>query len=302
MDHIKGTGGRFSRPFWGLRGRCDVLVCRFSCPFLLMCVWIFVDFYGILKKGDIMPRQPRQKSKTGIYHIMIKGIDERNIFLQEGDRKMFMNQLLRTREKGSFALLAYCLMDNHVHLLLEEKEEIGTAMKKITVGYVLWHNHYHGRSGHLLRNRYQSEPVEDDAYLVTVARYIHQNPVKAGIVKGAKLYPWSSYCQYIEAYNGKTVHIDARRIMDYFNSQNEFQTFMNIQQDEKCLGYQTMCRVTDSELAEIIQQNYQIELTQKLMKEERNQLIRQIYKNEKTSIRQLARVLGVSKGVIERAL
>lgn len=249
-----------------------------------------------------MPRQPRKKSETGIYHIMIKGIDGRNIFVEGKDRKKFMTQLLKAREKGSFDLLAFCLMDNHVHLLLEEKEEIGTAVKRITVGYVLWHNYKYGRSGHLLQNRYQSEPVETDAYLLTVARYIHQNPVKAGLVKKAKDYPWSSYPQYIEAYKGKNVYIDPKRFMDYFNTQEEFELFMNAQQDDKCLEYQPTGKVTDEDLAEIIQQKYHINLNQKLTKEERVQLIRQLYENETTSIRQLARVLGVSKGVIERAL
>jgi putative transposase len=262
----------------------------------------FFFAYVMLKEGDIMPRQPRQKSETGIYHVMVKGIDERNIFLEDGDKKKFMSQLLKAKEKGSFALLAYCLMDNHVHLLLEEIEELGIAMKRINVGYVLWYNHHHGRTGRLLWNRYRSEPVEKDSYLMTVARYIHQNPVKAGLVIKAKDYPWSSYLQYIEAYNGKTVHIDTKRIMDYFNSQNEFEAFMNIQQDDNCLEYQTLDRVTDRELAEIIQQNYEIMLTEKLTTEKRNLLNRQLYENEKTSLRQLARVLGVSKGVIERAL
>jgi len=77
---------------------------------------------------------------------------------------------------------------------------------------------------------------------------------------------------------------------------------MNTQQDDKCLGYQTTDRMTDITLAKIIRQRYQVELTEKLAKEERNNLIQRLYEDEKTSIRQLARVLGVSKGVIERAL
>ncbi len=77
---------------------------------------------------------------------------------------------------------------------------------------------------------------------------------------------------------------------------------MNIQQDDQCLGHQTKGSSTDKALVDIIQQNYQVELTQKLSKEERNRLIRQVYEAERTSIRQLARVFGVSKGVIERAL
>ena len=128
-----------------------------------------------------MSRVSRKKSKTGIYHIMLRGIDKRNIFLDNEDRKKFIEKLKIARETAGFRLHGYCLMDNHVHLLIEENEEIGTSIKRITVGYVQWHNNKHERTGHLFQNRYLSEPVETDAYLLTVLRYIHQNPVKAKI-------------------------------------------------------------------------------------------------------------------------
>ncbi len=167
-----------------------------------------------------MPRQPRKKSNTGIYHVMLKGIDDRNIFLHEGDRKKFLFQMFQAKGKGGFSLLAYCLMDNHAHLLLEENEELGTTMKRITVGYVLWHNHLYGRSGHLFQNRYLSEVVESDEYFVTVARYIHQNPVTAGLVKKAATYPWSSYKQYIDAYTGKSNTFKSGKDYDVLQNTN----------------------------------------------------------------------------------
>ena len=249
-----------------------------------------------------MPRQPRQKSESGIYHIMLKGIDGRNIFLQEGDRKKFLSQVYKAQEKGQFSLLAYCLMDNHVHLLLEENEELGITMKRVTVGYVLWHNYQYGRSGHLFQNRYLSEVVETDEYLVTVTRYIHQNPVKAGLVKNAGSYTWSSYREYIDAYEGKTAHINPERIMVYFKARADFEAFMNMQRDDQCLGYRRARKITDEQLAIIIQEKYQVNPGQKLSKEQQNELIRDLYNTERTSMRQLARVLGVSKGVIEKTL
>jgi len=130
-----------------------------------------------------MPRQARKKSATGIYHIMLRGIDGRNIFLDDEDRSKFIEKLLSAKQNANFKLYGYCLMDNHVHLLIEENEEIGTSVKRITVGYVQWHNNKYGRTGHLFQNRYNSEVVETESYLVTVLRYIHQNPVKANIVK-----------------------------------------------------------------------------------------------------------------------
>lgn len=249
-----------------------------------------------------MPRQPRQKSESGIYHVMLKGIDDRNIFLQEGDRKRFLSQVYLAQEKDQFSLLAYCLMDNHVHLLLEEHEEIGTTMKRVTVGYVLWHNYQYGRSGHLFQNRYRSEVVETDEYLVTVARYIHQNPVKAGLVKNAGSYTWSSYQQYIDAYEGKTTHVNPARIKVYFKTRAEFEAFMNMQRDDRCMGYRSSVKITDDQLVATIQNKYQVSPGQKLSKEQRNELIRNLYNTERTSMRQLARVLGVSKGVIEKTL
>ena len=248
-----------------------------------------------------MPRQARKKSSTGIYHVMLKGIDDRNIFLEEGDRKKFLTQLFQAQKKSGFQLLAYCLMDNHIHLLLEELEDLGTAMKRITVGYVLWHNHQYGRTGHLFQNRYSSEPVEDDAYLVTVARYIHQNPVKAGMVKKADSYPWSSYRHYMEAYNGKSTHLSTDRIMGYFQSQKQFETFMNQQREDKCLGFEPPGKMTDSQIVVLIQQEYQ-RTPGELKTDECRELIRNLYEQHYGSIRQLARVFGVSKGVVERSI
>ena len=82
-----------------------------------------------------MARQARIKSMTGIYHVMLKGIDSRNIFMDDEDKMYFMENLKRAKERGEFKLYAYCLMDNHVHLLLKEGEEVGVSIKRITVGY-----------------------------------------------------------------------------------------------------------------------------------------------------------------------
>ena len=87
-----------------------------------------------------MARKARIKSSTGFYHVVLKGIDGRNIFMDEEDKLFFMEKLIRARESGDFKVCAYCLMDNHVHLLLKEGEELGVSIKRITVGYVRYHN------------------------------------------------------------------------------------------------------------------------------------------------------------------
>ena len=97
----------------------------------------------------------------------------------------------------NYILYAYCLMSNHIHLLIREREEtIGMAIKRIASSYVYYFNHKYSRDGHLFRERFKSEPVNDMAYFETLLRYIHQNPVKAGMVAEVKGYEFSSWHEY----------------------------------------------------------------------------------------------------------
>ena len=149
-----------------------------------------------------MPRAPRIKSKTGIYHIVMRGINHQTLFEDEEDRNRFIQTLQRYREICEYKLYAYCLMDNHLHLLLMEgKEPLETVMRRIGGSYVLRYNRKYGRVGHLFQDRFKSEPVEDDVYFLTVLRYIFQNTVKAGIVSKNEYYLWTNYIDYIERSN-----------------------------------------------------------------------------------------------------
>ena len=113
-----------------------------------------------------MPRRAREKSITGIYHIMLRGIDKRDVFLDDEDRMQFIENIIKAKQVGKFELYGYCLMDNHIHMLINEGEPIGITVKRITVGYVGWHNRKYERTGHLFQNRYTSEPVETESYLL----------------------------------------------------------------------------------------------------------------------------------------
>jgi len=171
-----------------------------------------------------MPRQARLKSSTGIYHIMLRGIDKRDIFLEDEDKIRFLDSVIKAKEVGNFELYGYCLMDNHVHMLIKENEEIGTSIKRITVGYVGWHNKKYERTGHLFQNRYLSEPVATERYLLTVLKYIHQNPVKANMVDNIGEYRWSSFREYDLSYNGQNSIIDLDLIKSYLSTLNELKT------------------------------------------------------------------------------
>jgi len=145
-----------------------------------------------------MPRGTRKKSTTGIYHVVLRGINKQRIFEDTQDYHKFLETIKISKDKSGYTLFAYCLMSNHVHLLIKEgKESLGNSFRRIGASFVYWYNWKYSRCGHLFQDRYKSEPVETDSYFLTVLRYIHQNPIKAGIVKEIGQYPWSSYQEYI---------------------------------------------------------------------------------------------------------
>jgi len=250
-----------------------------------------------------MTREARIRSKTGIYHIMLRGIDKRNIFLDDEDRLKFIEKLGKAKETASFKLYGYCLMDNHVHLLIgEQKEEIGISIKRITVGYVQWHNSKHERTGHLFQNRYKSEVVETESYLINVLRYIHQNPVKAKITGHVKDYLWSSYHQYLLSYRDQITFLDEQLIKSYFFKQKDFEDYMSMQTKDEFLDYKPIKKYTDATLKNILEAEFNVDTLREMVPEERNKIIKDIYCRTGVSIRQLGRVLGIGKAIVEKAV
>lgn len=249
-----------------------------------------------------LARQARERSNSGIYHIMLRGIDKRNIFIDDVDREKFINGLIKAKKNGDFDIYAYCLMNNHVHLLIKEKEEIGKTIKRITVGYVSWYNSKYERTGHLFQNRYKSEPVQTEGYLITVFRYIHQNPMKAGMVNKLEDYKWSSYNQYLNSYQGIDPFIDTELIRTYFSRVVDFISYVNANNSDECLDYKPVQKYNDDTLKNKISQKYIIGKLLDLPINERNEMINNIYNESRASIRQLSRVLGVGKTIVERAV
>ena len=155
-----------------------------------------------------MPRQSRKKSSTGIYHVMLRGINKQDIFEVEEDYVRMKEILIRLNERRdeqghplpqAYSMYAYCLMSNHIHLLIRERDEgIAETIKRLGIGYAAYFNKKYQRSGHLFQDRFRSEPVESMEYFMILLRYIHQNPVKAAIVKDVGDYPWSSWREYTD--------------------------------------------------------------------------------------------------------
>jgi REP element-mobilizing transposase RayT len=161
---------------------------------------------------------------------MLRGINRQNIFENKGDRIQFLEILTVVKDMSKFKLYGYCLMGNHVHILLQVTDEpLALIMKRIGVRYVGWFNRTYKRTGPLFQDRFKSETVQDESYLLAALRYIHQNPVMAGIAKSAKSYEWSSYGDYLGKGSGIT---DVEELLPIFSpnsvsQKDEFEKFMN---------------------------------------------------------------------------
>ncbi len=146
-----------------------------------------------------MPSEARRLSESGIYHIVFRGINHQNIFEEEQDFEYLLEIMKSLKQETGFEIYAYCLMTNHVHLLLKEKQpgHISTIIKRMLIKYVMKYNRKYQRTGALIGSRYKSKAVEMDEYFIPLMIYIHQNPLRAGMVQQLEHYKYSSYCEYI---------------------------------------------------------------------------------------------------------
>jgi REP element-mobilizing transposase RayT len=144
-----------------------------------------------------MPRQARLDTPGTLHHVMVRGIDGVAIFRDDQDREDFLSRIGHLVDSTGTRILAWVLMDNHIHLLLiSGPSGIATFMLRLLTGYAIWFNRRYQRSGHLFQNRYKSIVCEEDAYLLELVRYIHLNPLRATMVKSvAELdrYRWSGH-------------------------------------------------------------------------------------------------------------
>lgn len=141
-----------------------------------------------------MARQLRLEFAGGFYHLTARGNAQAAIYKDDEDRKRFLDLLGREIAQQGWLCYAYCLMDNHYHLLIETPEaNLSTGMRRLNQVYTQTFNRRHGRVGHVLQGRYKSIVVDKDSYLLELGRYIVLNPVRAKMVQSPRQWPWSSY-------------------------------------------------------------------------------------------------------------
>jgi REP element-mobilizing transposase RayT/DNA-binding transcriptional regulator YiaG len=250
---------------------------------------------------------------------MVRGIDRMDIFLDEDDKKRFLETLKRMKEQGEYVLFAYCIMNNHVHLLIkEEKDSIQRSMKRICVSYSYYFNQKYKRIGHLFQDRFRSEAIEADTYILSCARYIHNNPVKAGITKKAEDYKWSSYKTYIGLEKDNILLLDKKLLLGMFSKDEDravelLKKFTNENVEDKFMDADDKTAKSKELIKEItntkdtisnILKNHGLDFSDLKTctdKTERNKVLKEIKDTSNVSVRELSRILGISKDIIFRA-
>ena len=205
-------------------------------------------------------------------------------------------------EEESFEVIAYCLMENHFHLVMKIESGMDRIMKKICTRYAFYFNSKYERVGHLFQDRYKSIPIENDVYLLTVVRYVHNNPVKAGICPADK-YRWSSWRNYAEERG--LVRTDL--VLSLVGGISGFLEYSSVIDEENTdteqLEIHDKRALSDEAAIDIIRNKLHFESgtqIKALPRESRNEALRTL-KQEGLTIRQIERLTGINRGSIGRA-
>lgn len=170
-----------------------------------------------------MPRAARLDIPGVLQHVIVRGVERRDIFLDDDDRQSFLDRFSNLLIQTGTECLAWSLMTNHVHMLLRPTQsKLGHLMRRLLTGHAVSFNLRHHRSGHLFQNRYKSIICEEDPYLLELVRYIHLNPLRAGLVKdiaGLRGYPWSGHAVLMG--RRKMQGQNAEEVLGYFGKRTK---------------------------------------------------------------------------------
>jgi len=243
-------------------------------------------------------RRARKYSNTGFYHIVIRGVNKQNIFFDDPDKEKFLSFLKFYSKKYKVQVHAFCLMNNHVHMLLETKgKTISFFMQTFTSVYARFFNRKYDRIGHLFQDRFASEVIEDSQYFMTVFRYIIQNPEKAGMSPKEK-YKWSSYNYYKKTSD----LIQHKTALEVFKNKNKLYKFLDQKNNDLCLEIEL--RPSEKEnfyitrIKEVFQTNSTF-ISPELPAKELYMKIKKL-RQSKISINTISRLTGLPRGLIQK--
>ena len=248
-----------------------------------------------------MPRSARKLSATNVYHAIQRGINKEIIFHDVKDHEKFLQILYDVKAKSGFELYAYCLMNNHIHLLIKEGEEpLGEVFRRLGSRFVPWYNKKYDRVGHLFQNRYKSEPVETESYFKAVLRYIIQNPLKAGLEQSPGKYRWTSYDDFLKETSGLT---DTSFPISLFGSRENLLAYITRPNNDQALDQDIFkISITDRLAQQIFNETtacYSVAEFRRISKQiQKDYLCRLSEKN--LTLAQIVRLTGIPKSTVSR--
>lgn len=248
-----------------------------------------------------MPRVKREISESGVYHVMVRGINQSQLFYDDEDRDAFLERLERYKDECGLGVYAWCLMGNHVHILLREGSvDLSSVMKRLLLSYSHYFNQKYDRCGYLYQDRYKRKPVDGDSYLLAAVRYIHRNPLEIGE-------PIDSYTSYGN-YMGEPGVVDTGFVLgvldeDPAKARRLFKELVEEEDDGRIYSFVVGGRTRDAEAAEIIKTCAGVmncAAVAELDRDTLNELLPTL-KQQGLTVRQISRLTGLNRGVVQRA-
>ena len=200
-----------------------------------------------------MARGPRNYINMPFYHIMVQGINKEYIFNKVEDKRQYLKFINKAKDETDIYIVSYCIMDNHVHILVKEKsiEDLSRFMHKINTLYAIYYNKKYNRVGYVFRDRYKSQVIYSEKQLYTCINYIHNNPVKAGICKLASEYEYSSYNEYMK--NMEEIQRNINGLLIKENIADKKENFLEIEED--LINDVIKCQASVKSLDEVIMED-----------------------------------------------
>lgn len=246
-----------------------------------------------------MPRKPRMLSESGYYHVTLRGAGKMILFEGRDDYLACLGLVRKYAEKTSIAIVAYCLMSNHIHLIVrDDGNALSGFVRRLATSFALRYNERTSHVGHVFQDRFFSVPIESDESLLGAVRYVHQNPLKAEI-SSIEDYEWSSY----HAYLSDPGFLDVNPVLGQFASTESFVTFMHEVNDSYTMPDLYRKKLTDDEAIKVMREVLSQEEMDALSgdsRSKRDSALRKL-KEADIGVAQACRLTGLGKGIVNRA-
>lgn len=256
-----------------------------------------------------MARRARLRSNSQIYHVMLRGTEKQDIFIDDEDKKKILHILKDKKQDKAFFVYAYCILNNHIHLVIREgADDISRILKRAATSYASYFNKKYSKSGHVFQDRFKSEAINDERCLMAVIRFVHQNPEKAGIA-GADRYLWSSWREFT---GQSTVLTDCSDILcliskDRDKALREFTKYGCMEGREEFLdiaGEKEICPENVNEYVNNYLKNSTLtieDLRKPESRKVRDSMIIYLLKGSNLSRRHIAEILGINRETVRKA-